>query len=387
MLDFLTCGESHGRMLSAVLEGMPAGLLLEPRDIDSDLERRQKGYGRGSRSTCIEKDKIEIISGVRWGKTTGSPIGLIINNKDWENRKKEMSIYEKDFNKNDFISVPRPGHADLAGMIKYDILDAKPILERASARNTAVVTAIGAVCKKYLQEFGIEVIGYVRSIADVDAGLFPIHNIAKFRKKVETSIVRCPDKNLSNNMAVRIDKAKKQGDTLGGIVCIDVINVPAGLGSYTQWDKRLDALLAQCLMSIPSVKTVSIGDDSVSKRYGSHTHDTIIYNKKNGYHHTSNHAGGIEGGISNGEPIRSCISLKPIPTLGKPLDTIDVRTKKISKAAVVRSDVCVVPSAVVVAEAMAAFAIARAHREKFGGDNIRDIKKNVDTYQKRVKSM
>jgi chorismate synthase len=373
MLRFLTAGESHGKMLIAILEGLPSNLELRPEDINEDLARRQQGYGRGPRSISIEKDKADIISGVYSNKTTGSPIGLVIENKDWENRKKTIAK----------LTVPRPGHADLCGILKYNLDDINPVLERASARNTASIVAVGSVCKKYLKFFGIDIVGYVKSIGDVDAGIFPIKDIKNFRKNVESSLVRCPDKNMSQAMIKKIDQAKASGDTLGGEVCIEIVNVPVGLGSYMQYDTRLDSMIAESLMSIPSVKYVCIGESDVSKHLGSHVHDPIIYDKKKKFHHTSNNCGGIEGGISNGEPIRVIAGLKPIPTLLKPLDSVDIKTKKAKKAVIVRSDVCVAPSAVVVAEAMLGFAIAKAHRQKFGGDSIQETKSNVENSLKQ----
>ncbi len=375
MFRFLTCGESHGKMLAAIIEGIPAGLALLEDDINLDLCRRQKGYGRGERSTKIETDTVQFIAGVRWGQTTGAPIGLLIENKDWKNRPKEMSISPKDANSSPAITCPRPGHADLPGMLKYGFSDAKPILERASARNTATLVAVGSICKKFLEEFGVEVCGYVKSIGDIEINSAKISDIKTFRKKIESSDVRCPDAAKSKEMVQLIDITKKAGDTLGGKVCVNIFGVVPGIGSHIEYDRRLDAALAQVMMGIPSVKEVLIGDENISHVSGKNAHDEIIFSDGK-FSRKTNNAGGIEGGISNGETIKLTIGLKPIPTLYKPLKSVDFLTKKSAKAEIVRSDVAVAPSAVVVAEAMACIKLSEFYLDKFGGDNILETKRN-----------
>jgi chorismate synthase len=383
MFRFLTCGESHGKMLSAILEGLPAGLDILESEISIDLARRQKGYGRGSRSTSIEKDTAEIISGVRWGKTTGSPIGILIANRDWQNRKEEMSVYPEHLNSSPSITKPRPGHADLAGMLKYNIDDAKPILERASARNTASLVAVGAVCKKFLKQFDVEILGYVKSIGKIGIEKIDIKNFSnELKEKIENSETRCPDEEISVDMMKLIDETKKVGDTLGGEIVLNIFGVVPGLGSHIQYDKRLDAGLAFIMMGIPSVKNVLIGENISSEVFGSEYHDVINYDsKQKKYAHFTNNAGGIEGGMSNGERIDVTISIKPIPTLYKPLETIDIKTKEKVSAEVVRSDVAVAPSAVVVAEAMAAIKLTEFYLEKFGGDSMTEILANFKNYK------
>ncbi|MCP4481946.1 MAG: chorismate synthase [bacterium] len=383
MLRFLTCGESHGKMMAAILEGLPNDLTILEEDINVELKRRQLGHGRGERSKSIEKDKVNIISGVRWGKTTGAPIGLLVENIDWKNRKKEMSIYPEDADENDVITRPRPGHADLVGMLKYGIHDAKPILERASARNTAMLVAVGAICKNFLKELDVDIIAYVRAIGNVDAGVFERNLLDK--NKIEDSPVRCPSKKFSEKMIKHIDEAKNNGDTLGGKVCIKITGVIPGLGSHIQYDRRLDAGLSQIMMGIQSVKNVIIGQDNVYEIYGTDAHDAIYYSDKKGYYHKTNHAGGIEGGMSNGEDINITILLKPIPTLFSPLESIDVLTKEKVKAEVVRSDVSVASSAVVVAEAMAAIKLTEFYLAKFGSDSMKELKSNLKNYKKSLK--
>ena len=387
MFKFLTCGESHGKMLAAILEGLPSGLEILEQEINIDLRRRQQGYGRGDRMN-IENDTAQIISGVRWGLTTGSPIGLLIENKDWMNRQKEMSIYPEDANWQDAITSPRPGHADLAGMLKYNIADAKPILERASARNTASQVAVGAICKKFLKELGVEIIGYVRAIGNVDSGNSEIQpeNIEKFRQKIEASEVRCLDEKIAEKMIEHIKETKEKGDTLGGKICVNIFGIVVGIGSHIQYDKRLDSGLAQAMIGIPSVKSVVIGDENVMEIAGTKAHDPIVYSTEKSFHHSTNNTGGIEGGMSNGETIKITVGLKPIPTLLNPLLSVDIKTKQTVKAATVRSDVSVAASAVVVAEAMAAIKLTEFYLEKFGGDSMTEIKNNLENYKKMIKT-
>ena len=373
MIRFLTSGESHGKTLAAIIDGIPSGLLLSASDINPDLENRQKGYGRGGRM-AIEKDSVEIVSGVRNGKTTGSPVTLLIANRDsknWENK-----IVPP-------VTMPRPGHADLTGVLKYGLSDVRDVLERASARETAARVAAGAVCRKLLREFGIEIFSYVTEIAGISAKTYPLMN----RKLVELSPVRTQDKKAEKAMIAAIEKAKKGGDSLGGVFEVRAMNVPAGLGSYTQWDKRLDARLAGGLMGLQAIKGVEIGlGFEAAKRVGSKVHDEIYYGK-NGYFRKTNNCGGLEGGMSNGSDIVIRAAMKPIATLYKPLNSIDIISKKNVKATVERSDTCAVPAASVVGEAIVAYEIANAFIEKFGGDAVLDMKASLKAYLKRTKGL
>ncbi|OGS46985.1 MAG: chorismate synthase [Elusimicrobia bacterium RIFOXYD2_FULL_34_15] len=380
MIRYLTAGESHGKYLTAIIEGIPAGLGLTEDFINKELARRQKGFGRGKRMQGLEKDMVLLASGVRYGKTTGSPITLIIPNKDWENNKKLMSIFENDYDEKFRLSRPRPGHADLAGYIKFNSSDIRDILERASARETAARVAVGAVCKRYLEEFKINFASFVDEIGGIKAKelKLEIKNIIKIS---ESSEVRCLDQQAEKEMMEKILQAEKSGDTLGGIFTILIDKVPVGLGSYTQWDLKLNARLAYAVMSIQAIKGVEIGGGfDVSKKFGSQVHDEIFYAKSTGYFRKTNNAGGIEGGISNGEQIIIHAAMKPIPTLKKPLKSVDIKTKKQVEAQAVRSDVCAVPSAAVVGEAVAAIEISKAFSEKFGGDSIPEVKNNYSKY-------
>lgn len=396
-LRFLTAGESHGKGLTGILEGIPAGLSLSSDDIDKELKRRQTGYGRGGRMK-IESDHAEIISGVRWGKTTGSPISLIIENKDWKNWQDIMSVeasgveYQASENKDPrFLPVtrPRPGHADLAGALKYCHKDIRNILERSSARETAMRVAIGAIAKRFLSEFGINIGSYVIQIGNVSIQKTDNRDqkpdLKDFFKKAETSPVRCPDDTVSKKMTQLIDEAVQKGDTLGGVFEVFAIGVPLGLGSHIQWDKRLDGRLAQALMGIQAIKGVEIGTGfEMAGRFGSEIMDEIFYDGSRFYRKT-NHAGGIEGGMTNGMPIVIRAAMKPIPTLRKPLRSVDIVTKEPFEAAYERSDTCAVPAAAVVGEAMTALVIADAFLEKFGGDSIEETKRNVTGYLEHLK--
>lgn len=348
MLKFLTAGESHGKGLVAILEGMVSNLPLSASDINQELERRQQGYGRGDRMK-IEKDEVEIISGVRFGKTLGSPIAVLIWNKDWENWKTLMTPDSQTTRPQDLVTKLRPGHADLAGIIKYHQDDIRNILERASARETALRVAIGAITKKFLGEFLIAVTSQVLEIGG-------------FKQKVD--------------MESAIDNARSNGDSLGGIFEVKVNNVPIGLGSHVHWDRRLDTKLAAAVMSIPAIKGVEIGMGfAVAKLPGSQVHDEIYY-KNNKYFHKTNHAGGLEGGITNGEPIIIRAAMKPIATLTKPLQSVDIKTKQPVEGHKERADVCAVEAAAVIAEAVTAIEIANALFEKFGGDSLEEVKRN-----------
>jgi chorismate synthase len=385
MLRFLTAGESHGELLVGIIEGMPSGLLIRVTDIDRDLSRRQIGYGRGNRMK-IEKDAVKIYTGVRWGRTLGSPVGLVIRNKDWENWRDKMSPDPMFLNSAEAVTRPRPGHADLPGALKYGMSDIRNILERSSARETAMRVAVGAVAKRLLEEFGIEVVSHVLSIDGVFAKV-PKVSPQELRKRAEASELRCADAEADHRMKRRIDAAKHAGDSLGGVFEIIITNVPVGLGSHTHWDRKLDGRLAATLMSIQAIKGVEVGAGfGAANRPGSTVHDEIYWNRKQGFYRKTNMAGGIEGGISNGESIILRAAMKPIPTLMKPLRSADLASKKPFKATVERSDVCAVPAAGVVAEAAVSFELASAMREKFGGDSIDEMKRNYNWYIKNLKA-
>jgi chorismate synthase len=381
-IRFVTAGESHGRGVLVILEGIPAGLNINSEDIDVELARRQKGFGRGQRMK-IETDTVKIMSGMRHARSLGSPIALYVENRDWENWQSVMSPVSVDLDGKTLLK-PRPGHADLAGLMKYGVSDFRDILERASARETAARVAAGAVCKELLKEFGINILSYTLQIGNVSAnmGIVP-HD--KIWHNTEMSYVRCPDAAASKKMIQLIKKAGAKGDTLGGKLVVVAENVPVGLGSHTQWDLKLDGRLAQSLMSVQAIKAVEFGSGAkLASSYGSASHDEIFYNDKKGFYRNTNRAGGIEGGMSNGEPVEITCTMKAIPSLAKPLRSVNVNTKKAEKAEAVRSDVCAVPAAGVVAEAAAAFEIAKAMKEKFGGDSIEDMKENFNAYISRI---
>ncbi len=403
-LRYLTSGESHGQSLSCIIEGVPANLSISAENINKDLARRQKGHGRGGRMK-IETDAARILSGVRHGKTIGSPITLLIENKDWSNWQEIMNAENPPIppltkgGKGGFVTRPRPGHADLAGAIKYDTHDIRNILERSSARETAARVAAGAVARKFLSEFDIKVMSYVVEIGNVTIhdSRFTIHDseekIFEAFKKAEASSVRCPDKNVGKKIINKIDAAMKKGDTLGGIFEVIVTGVPAGLGSYSQWDRRLNARLSYALAGIQAIKGVEIGLGlEMSRRLGSEVMDEIYYRAQkkeslgSGFYRKTNNAGGIEGGISNGMPIILRAAMKPIPTLRTPLSSVDIISKKPFKAAYERSDVCAVPAASVVGEAMTALVIADYFLEKFGGDSMGEVMRNYEGYLRQIKA-
>ena len=385
MLRFLTAGESHGELIMGIIEGMPAGLLIRVTDIDRDLARRQGGYGRGGRMK-IEKDTVKIYTGVRWGRTIGSPIGLMVRNKDWENWRDKMSPDPMFLNTAEAVTRPRPGHADLAGVMKYGSTDIRSILERSSARETAMRVAVGAVAKRLLEEFGIEVVSHVLSIGNVFAKV-PRVSVHEIKKRAEASELRCADAEAEKRMMRRIDEARATGDSLGGVFEVLVTNAPIGLGSHVHWDRKLDGKLAAALMSIQAIKGVEVGAGfGAANKPGSQVHDEIYWSKKEGFFHKTNLAGGIEGGISNGETITLRAAMKPIPTLYKPLRSVDIVSKKPFKASIERSDICAVPAAGIVAEAAVACEIASAMIEKFGGDNIDEMKRNFQGYNRHLKA-
>ena len=381
-LRFLTSGESHGPGLSVVMEGIPAGLALTEKYIEIDMARRQKGYGRGGRM-LIEKDFAEIRGGVRQGYTLGSPIGMWITNNDWENWKGPMSISltEKAPNK---VTRIRPGHADMPGVLKYDFDDVRNVLERASARETAARVAVGGVCKRFLEEFGIVIRAHVLSIGEVDAKV-PEHIDWD---KVEESPVRCADPIAEKAMMEVIDRAKAGGNTAGGVFEVVATGVPVGLGSHIQWDTKLDGRIAQALMSIPAVKGVEIGNGFGQTRLpGSQVHDIIEpWAGTNGprWQRKTNNAGGTEGGMTNGQPVTVKAAIKPISTLSKPLPSVDLVTGEIVQAHYERSDVCQVAPGGVIGESMLAMVLADAALEKFGGDSMKETLRNYRGYLDQI---
>jgi chorismate synthase len=384
MLRFVTAGESHGKELIVILEGVPAGLKISAGDINKDLARRQLGFGRGARMK-IEKDAVEFISGVRLGETIGSPVCLAIKNYDWKNWERIMSAEDIELGADVVQSRPRPGHADLSAAIKYDRKDLRDILERASARETAARVACGAVCKKFLAQFGVNVYSFVSEIGGVKAQIEGMSE-DELISKSENSSMRTPDSKAEKKMMDAISAAEDKGDTLGGTFTVVVSGLVPGLGSHVQWDQKLDAKLAMSLMSIQAIKGVQFGlGFGFASVLGSQAHDEILYSKKTGFFRKTNNAGGLEGGITNGENIIVSCVMKPIPSLKKPLSSVNIKTKKVEAAEAVRSDVCAVPAAGVIGEAAAAFTLAESFKEKFGGDSMREIANNFNSYLKQVR--
>jgi len=385
MLRYLNGGESHGKSLVAVLEGVPAGLPLTGEMVNHDLSRRQKGYGRGGRMR-IEEDRVEFVCGVRKGLSLGNPIGLLIANKDWENWKEVMAVEPGPVPPEKVVTRPRPGHADLVGAIKYGHKDVRNVLEKASARETAIRVAIGAIAKALLSHFDMRVISYTTEIGGVAAPR--VDDPIKAYELAEGSDVRCADPSVGAQMIERIRTAKHRGDTLGGVFEVVVTNPPIGLGSYAQWDRRLGARLAMAAMSIQAMKGVEIGMGfEAARRFGSEVHDDIYYDRTPpAFVRKTNNAGGLEGGITNGEPIVVRVAMKPISTLYSPKQSVDIVTKEPFEATVERSDICTVPAAGVVGEAVIAFEMANAMIEKFGGDSLDEMKRNHDAYLAYVKS-
>lgn len=390
MLRYLTAGESHGPQLTAIVEGMPAGVPMSADFINRQLFRRQQGYGRGGRMK-IESDTVEILSGVRWGATIGSPVTLVVQNRDWPNWQEKMSPLPEFRDDASAVTRPRPGHADLSGVLKYGHQDARNVLERSSARETAVRVAVGAVAKQFLAEFGIHVGGYVIGIGSVTAAA-PELSFEECWRLAGNSELFCCNELAEAAMKAAIDAAKAEGDTLGGVVEVQVVGCPPGLGGYAQWDRKLDARLAMALMSIQAIKGVEVGIGfEAARRPGSQVHDEIFRDgarlergANSAYYRPTNNAGGIEGGMSNGEPIVLRAAMKPIPTLYKPLRSVDMRSHEPFEAAVERSDTCAVPAALVVAEAVVALEIANAFLEKFGGDSLTEIRRNYAGYREQV---
>jgi chorismate synthase len=385
-LRWFTAGESHGPELVAIVDGVPAGMTLLVEDVNTDLVRRQRGYGRGGRMK-IESDRVEILSGVRGGVTLGSPIAVAISNRDHANWSGRMGAAPFDAPPEP-VTRPRPGHADLAGGIKYDRHDLRDVLERASARETAARTAVGAIARKLLSQVGVEIFAHVVAIGDVETsrgGDVPLHVV---RDRSAGSDLRCADAEAETRMKDAIREAAHAGDTLGGVFEVVATGVPVGLGSHVQWDRKLDGRLAQALMCIQAIKAVEIGDGQQGARYrGSAVHDPIAYDRaRAGFVRSSNHAGGLEGGMTNGEPVVCRAAMKPIATLRSALPSVDVVSKESFLATVERSDVCAVAAASVVGEAMVAITLADALLEKFGADSIRELSRNVQGYLEQTKA-
>jgi chorismate synthase len=387
MIRYLTAGESHGKCLTGIIEGVPAGLDIDTGFIDRELHRRQLGYGRGRRMR-IEKDRIEFTSGVRHGRTLGSPIAFRIENRDWDNWRVPMSPDPvPDGSAIREVTRPRPGHVDLAGALKYQTHDVRDVLERASARETAARVAVGSVVRLLLTRFGIRIGSHVLAIGSerVPPALENVSGETILGVDPESPL-RCANVETEKAMIALIDRAATEGDTVGGIAEVVAVSVPPGLGSHTQWDRKLDGLLAQALMSIPAVKAVEIGTGIASAgRFGSLVHDEIFYDAgRRRFDRKTNNAGGLEAGVTNGADVRARIYVKPIPTLRKALMSVDIKTKEASAAAFERSDTCVVPAAGVVAEAMMAIVLGQAAVEKFGGDSIAEMVQNLANYSRML---
>jgi chorismate synthase len=389
-MRYLTAGESHGPQLTTIIEGVPSGLALTAEDINKELARRQKGYGRGRRMQ-IEKDQAKIFSGVRHGQTLGSPITLVIENRDWAHWTKIMGIEplengtEEEIKRK--ITRPRPGHADLNGGIKYGHRDLRNVLERSSARETTARVAAGAVAKKILSELGIKIAGHVLEIGGIKAKNINYTSLEELQHVTEQSPVRCFDSEAEKEMMRKIDEAKENGDSIGGVVEVIVEGVPAGVGSYVHYDRKLDAKIAAAIVSINAFKGVEFGIGfEAARRPGSEVHDEIIWSKDKGYLRKTNNLGGFEGGMTTGMPIVVRGVMKPIPTLYKPLQSVDIETKEPFEASIERSDSCAVPAASVVAEAVVAWEIASAIVDQFGQDRMEAIKENLEKFREYARN-
>jgi chorismate synthase len=389
MLRFLTSGESHGKGLISVIEGFPANVPVDVSLINSDLKRRMGGYGRGARMK-IESDQIEIFSGVRHGSTLGSPIAFIVHNKDWVNWSEIMSAEPNpEGAEKRWVTRPRPGHADLVGALKYRFDDMRNVLERSSARETTSRVAVGGFCRLLLRELGIQIYSHVVSIKDIRISNEQLEKVSSdLIPKIESSEMRCSDPSLDEAMKKAVDEAIEKGETIGGTFEVRATGVPPGLGSYVHWDRKLDGRLAQAMMSINAIKGVDVGSGLESDPYGSEFHDEIFYDEKDRqFFRKTNRAGGIEGGTSNGEEIIVRGIVKPIPTLRRPLMSVDFQSKEPFEAQYERSDTCIVPAAGVVGEAMVTIVLAQAVQEKFGGDSLQEIKTNLENYSAALREM
>ncbi|MFI5353155.1 MAG: chorismate synthase [Candidatus Binatales bacterium] len=386
MLRFLTSGESHGPELVAVVEGIPAGFEIDLARLNDDLARRQKGHGRGGRM-AIERDEARVVSGIRFGRTLGSPITFIIENKDFKNWVKKMSVDPRDRGEAQVVTRPRPGHADLAGVLKYNLDDIRDVLERASARETAARVAIGALARQLLEPFKITVVGYVVSIGSIEAKVPADIAIGELARITEASALRVADPAAERAIIAEIDACKKDGDTLGGVVEVVASGLPVGLGSHVQWDRKLDGRLAHALLSLQAAKGVEMGSGfHAAAVRGSQLHDEIGYDAAaRRFTRHSNNSGGTEGGMSTGEPIRVRVAFKPLSTLMQPLRSVDMKSKQDAVGTIERSDVCAIPAAAVIAESVVAFEIAGAFFEKIGGDSLAEVTRNYQGYIQQVR--
>jgi chorismate synthase len=381
-LRFVTAGESHGPGLTAIVEGLPAGIELRPQDIDTDLARRQLGHGRGGRMK-IEKDRAQVTAGLRHGRTLGSPVAMWIENRDYRNWEERMNPWPVDSEVEE-VHLPRPGHADLAGIQKYGHTDVRNVLERASARETAARVAAGGLAKAFLRELGVEVRSHVTRIGAVTAAAGESLDVADF-ERVDESPVRSLDTEASAAMVAEIDAARKANESLGGEFDVIAFGLVPGIGSHISWEERLDGRLAQAIMSIQALKGVSVGAGfALAGRVGSQAHDEIFWSDERGYSRETNRAGGLEGGMTTGDPLVVTGAMKPLPTLTKPLRSVDTATKEPAQALRERTDSCTVPAAGVVGEAMVALVLAAAYREKFGGDHMDDVREALRAYQDRI---
>ncbi len=384
-MRYLTAGETHGPQLTAIIEGLPSNLQIDFEELDYQLRRRQLGYGRGKRME-IERDTAQIVGGVRHGKTTGAPVAIVVENKDWQNWSHVMNVEPVEGSDEELRRVhrPRPGHADLNGGMKYQLKDLRNVLERSSARETAARVAVGAIARQLLAEFGIKIAGQVIRIGEVEAKRYDLP-IEEIISRTEESPVRVVDKEAEAKMTAYIDKIRAEGDSVGGIVEVIVEGVPVGLGSHVQYDRKLDARIAQAVVSINAFKGCEFGIGFEAGRLpGSQVHDEIMYSKERGYYRATNRLGGFEGGMTNGEQIIVRGVMKPIPTLLKPLASVDIDTKEPFKAQVERTDSCAVPAASVVMEHVVAWEVAKAFMEKFGGDSIEEVRANYENYLKQL---
>lgn len=398
MLRYFTAGESHGPCLTTIIEGVPAGFAVDIEGVNYDLWRRQQGYGRGGRM-LIEKDEVQIRSGIRWGRTLGSPVTFGIENRDWKNWTKKMSPYAEDEDQAIPVKKPRPGHADLTGVFKYGHSDIRNILERASARETVSRVAVGSFCKQLLAPFSIKIMGYLRSLGGIEADTNG-KSYEEIFEVADNSPVRVADKKVEQQIIELIDECKKNGDTLGGIFEIVALGLPPGLGSHVQWDRKLDGRLAQGLLSVQAMKGVEFGlGFDMARRRGSQVHDEIFFDPEHmisdaqprivptAFYRGSNNSGGLEGGMTTGAPLVARVAMKPISTLMSPLQSVNLDTKEPENAAVERSDVCSAPAAAVIGEAVVAYELARAFLEKFGGDSLTEITRNYEGYLEQIKSL
>ncbi len=385
MLRFFTAGESHGPCLTAIVEGVPAGFPIDVAAIDRDLWRRQQGYGRGGRM-AIEKDEAAVKSGIRWGETLGSPITLVVDNRDWKNWQKKMSPDPADRDPSLAVTRPRPGHADLTGVLKYHHDDVRNVLERASARETTARVAVGALAKQLLAPFGVRVMGWVSEIGGIAADHSHLSGEEVF-ERAESSAVRVADPAAEQRIVAAIDQCKERGDTLGGVVEVVATGLPPGLGSYAHYDRKIDGRLAGALLSLQSAKGVEIGlGFRVARVPGSQAHDEIFFDDRaQEFVRRTNNAGGIEGGMTSGAPLTIRVAFKPLSTLMSPLHSVDLRSKSEAVAAIERSDVCAIPAAAVIAESVVVFELARAFFEKFGGDSLVEIRRNHQGYLRQIR--